>query len=113
MPSGEIRKNSGSTPVLTRMPSLAASAISRFSVSRGACATVLSSMTQLAATQATSGFHGSWITESGSGTASMSGCAGVRSSQVAKPAKPAPSFCMSDIACAGTSLARWPPNRSV
>ena len=39
--------------------------------------------------------------------------AGVMSSQVAKPAKPAPSFCISAIAAAGTSLALCPPNRSV
>src|SRR5690349_7426899 len=49
----------------------------------------------------------------GSGMPNMSGCAGVISSQVAKPAKPAPSFCISEIAAAGTSLARCPPNRSV
>ena len=42
----------------------------------------------------------------------MSGSAGVMSSQVAKPAKPAPAFCMSPIAAAGTSLARSTPNRS-
>ena len=53
------------------------------------------------------------MTVSGSGTASMSGCAGVMSSQVAKPAKPAPSSCISAMACAGTSLARCPPKRSV
>ena len=38
--------------------------------------------------------------------ANRSGCAGVKSSQVAKPAKPAPSFCISEIAAAGTSFAR-------
>ena len=38
--------------------------------------------------------------------ARRSGCAGVMSSQVAKPAKPAPSFGMASIAAAGTSLAR-------
>ena len=43
--------------------------------------------------------------ETPSGTAIMSGWAGVRSSHVAKPAKPAPSSTMSLIACAGTSLA--------
>ena len=108
-----MRKNSASTPVLTCSPSLAASSIRRRSTLRGACATSSPSITQLAATQATSGFHGSWITDEGSGTASMSGWAGVISSHVAKPAKPAPSSCISAIACAGTSFARCPPNRSV
>jgi hypothetical protein len=68
---------------------------------------------QVEATQATSGFQGSWMTVSGTGTASMSGSAGVLSSQVAKAAKPAPSFDISAMAEAGTSLARWPPKRSV
>ena len=100
-------------PVLTCSPSPAASSISRRKTLRGACATSEPSITGLAATQATSGFHGSWITEEGSGTANISGCAGVMSSQVAKPAKPAPSSCMSAIACVGTSFARCPPNKSV
>ena len=34
----------------------------------------------------------------------MSGCAGVISSQVAKPAKPAPSACISAIACGRDQL---------
>ena len=42
----------------------------------------------------------------------MSGCAGVMSSQAANPAKPAPSFCISSIARAGTNLERRLPNKS-
>ncbi len=42
----------------------------------------------------------------------MSGSAGVMSSQAAKPANPAPAFCISPIAAAGTSLARKCPSRS-
>ena len=42
----------------------------------------------------------------------MSGSAGVMSSQVANPAKPAPTLAMSPIAAAGTSFARSTPNRS-
>ena len=72
---------------------------------RGAWATGLPSIIQFAATQATSRFQGSWIAECASGTANISGCAGLMSSQVAKPANPAPSFCISDIASAGTNFA--------
>ena len=43
----------------------------------------------------------------------ISGWAGVISSQVANPANPAPSSCISAMAWAGTSFARCPPNRSV
>ena len=67
---------------------------------------------QSPASQPTSGFHGSWIRVAGSGLTSMSGSAGLLSSQAAKAAKPAPSSCMPAIACAGTSLARSTPNRS-
>src|SRR5690606_28339695 len=42
----------------------------------------------------------------------MSGCAGVMSSQVAKPANPAPFSCIWPMARAGTSLARSVPNKS-
>ena len=49
---------------------------------------------------------------SGSAITSMSGCAGVMSSQVAKPAKPAPDFEIMSMAVAGTILARMVPNRS-
>jgi len=79
---------------------------------RGPCATGLPSITMSEASQPTSGFQGSWIRLSGSGTANMSLSAGLMSSQVAKPAKPAPAFCISPIARAGTSLARSAPNRS-
>jgi hypothetical protein len=44
--------------------------------------------------------------------ARMSLSAGVMSSQVAKPAKPAPALAMVSIAVAGTILARTVPNRS-
>ncbi len=63
-------------------------------------------------TQAISGFQGSWISVSGSGITSMSGWAGVRSSQAAKPAKPAPALATASMAVAGTILARMVPNRS-
>ena len=63
-------------------------------------------------TQATSGFHGNWMSVSISGMTSMSGSAGVMSNQVAKPAKPAPASATSSIALAGTILARIVPNRS-
>jgi hypothetical protein len=69
-------------------------------------------MTRSPVTQAISGFQGSWISVSGSGITSMSGCAGVRSSHVAKPAKPAPDFATASMALAGTILARMVPNRS-
>ena len=95
------------------MPSSAASAISLRSTLRGAWATSWPSMTQLPGTHASSLFQGRMITASGSGTANISGWAGVRSNHVAKPAKPAPSSCMPAIARAGTNLARCPPNRSV
>src|SRR4051812_44891727 len=65
-----------------------------------------------AASHASSGCHGSWISESASGIANTSGSAGVRSRWVAKPAKVAPSRCIGPMAAAGTSLARSPPNRS-
>ena len=70
-------------------------------------------MTRSEASQPTSGFQGSWIRLDGSGTAKRSGSAGVMSSQVANPAKPAPDFCMAPIAAAGTSFARCTPKRSV
>ena len=47
-----------------------------------------------------------------SGSANMSGCAGVMSRKVEKPAKPAPSTAMASIAAAGTSLERATPTRS-
>ena len=65
------------------------------------------------ASQPTSFFQGSGVSVLGSGSANMSGSAGDRSSQVAKPAKPAPFFCIPAMAEAGTSLARWLPKRSV
>ena len=77
-PSGVSGKNSASIPVFTHNPSEAASETSRRSTFRGAGATSSPSETQLAVTQATSGFHGSWITAAAPGTASMSGCAGSR-----------------------------------
>ena len=82
------------------------SSINRFKTTRGACATGSPFIHGSPATQATSGFQGSWIADLGSGITSMSGCAGVMSSQVAKPAKPAPDFCMPETASLGTSLAR-------
>lgn len=45
------------------------------------------------------------MTEEASGTAKRSGWAGVRSNHVAKPAKPAPPFCISAIAV--QALAKW------
>jgi hypothetical protein len=87
-------------------------AIWRLSATRGEASTSLPSIQRSPASQATSGCQGSWIRLSGSGIANMSGCAGVMSSQAAKPAKPAPSFCMPAIARAGTSLARRTPKRS-
>ena len=69
-------------------------------------------MTRSPVTQAISGFQGSWISVSGSGITSMSGWAGVRSSQAAKPAKPAPALATVSMAVAGTILARMVPNRS-
>ena len=44
--------------------------------------------------------------------ANISASAGVISNHVAKPAKPAPFFCMSEIALAGTSLDLSTPNKS-
>ena len=69
-------------------------------------------MTRSPVTHATSGFQGSWIAVSVSAITSMSGCAGVRSSQVAKPAKPAPDLAIISMAVAGTIFARMVPNRS-
>jgi hypothetical protein len=43
----------------------------------------------------------------------MSASAGVMSSQVAKPAKPAPSAAMRSMLAAGTSFARCTPRRSL
>ena len=80
---------------------------------RGDASTGLPSIHRSAASQPTSGFHGSWIRLAGSGLAKRSGSAGDMSSQVAKPAKPAPSCCIPAMALAGTSFARWFPNRSV
>src|SRR4029079_5852173 len=108
-----MRWNSGSTPAISFMLRLAHLSTRPSSTSRGACATGLPSIHGSPATHATSGFHGNWMTESASGMQKISGWAGVMSSQVAKPAKPAPDFCMLPTASAGTSLARWVPNRSV
>ena len=44
-----------------------------FRTTRGACATCLSSITQSAATQATSFFHGSWMSADGIGHAEQIG----------------------------------------
>jgi ATP-dependent Clp endopeptidase proteolytic subunit ClpP len=63
--------------------------------------------------QPTSGFQGSWIRPAASGTARRSASAGLMSSQVAKPANPAPFLQVLAMAAAGTSLARCVPNRSV
>ena len=64
------------------------------------------------ASHPTSLFHGSCIKLSGSGIANISESAGDISNQVANPAKPAPFFCISPIACAGTNFERKTPNRS-
>ena len=88
------------------MPSSAASEINFLRTLRGACATSCPSITQLPGTQAIVLSQGKIIAASGSGTASISGCAGVKSNHVAKPAKPAPSSCISAIARAGTNFAR-------
>ena len=69
-------------------------------------------MTRSPGTHATSGFHGSWMTLLSPGMARMSLSAGVMSSQVAKPAKPAPALAIVSMAVAGTILARTVPNRS-
>src|SRR5581483_10758303 len=111
-PSGVMRKYSHSTPVFISQPCAAAVSMTRLSTWRGFCTSGLPSMTRSPVTQATSGFHGSWIAVSGSGITSMSGCAGERSSQVAKPAKPAPDLAIASMAVAGTILARMVPNRS-
>jgi hypothetical protein len=111
-PSGPTRKNSHSTPVFTAMPFAAALSTIDFRTSRGPWPTVAPSIISEEASQPTSGFHGSWIRLSGSGTANMSALAGDMSSQVAKPAKPAPAVCIPSIAEAGTSLALSVPNRS-
>ena len=87
--------------------------MARFKASRGACSNNLPSIHGSPATQATSGRQGSWVMVSGSGITSTSELAGVWSSHVANPAKPAPAFCMRVAFSAGTSLARWVPNKSV
>ena len=91
LPSGVIRKNSHSTPVLHLVAGSARAARSAASAhcagpARPACRPCR----DRPASQPTSGFQGNWMRLSGSGIASMSGSAGVMSSQVAKPAKPAP-----------------------
>ena len=112
LPSGEIRKYSHSTPVLSSRLSAAAAAITFFKTWRGFCVTSLPSITRSPGTHATSGFQGSWMTLLPSGMARMSLSAGVMSSQVAKPAKPAPALATVSMAVAGTILARTVPNRS-
>jgi hypothetical protein len=57
--------------------------------------------------------QGSWIRLFASAITNMSASAGVMSSQVAKPAKPAPSFAIRSMAAAGTSFARNTPRRSL
>ena len=64
------------------------------------------------ANQPTSLFQGKIIKLSGSGIANMSESAGVMSNQVANPAKPAPFFCISPIALAGTNFDLNTPKRS-
>ena len=81
-------------------------------MTRGEAATGLPSIHKSAASQPTSGRHGRGTRVSASGIANMSGWAGVISSHVANPAKPAPSFCIVLMAAAGTSLARATPNKS-
>ena len=112
VPVSSMRKYSHSTPLFMRWPIAAARSIWRFSMMRGEPSTSLPSIQRSAASQPTSGFHGSWMRLSGSGIANMSESAGVMSSHAAKPAKPAPSCCMSPIARAGTSFARSTPKRS-
>jgi hypothetical protein len=88
-------------------------AIRRRRTLRGAWATSSPSITQLAATHATSGFQGSWMTEAGSGTASMSGCAGVMSSQVAKTGEACAFLLHVGNGLRRDQLGALPPNRSV
>src|SRR5450631_2637401 len=59
VPSGEIRKNSHSTPLLSCMPLSAAFAFILLSRFRGACSTGLPFIQGSAASQPTSGFQGS------------------------------------------------------
>ena len=103
---------SHSTPVFITYPCSASRAVCRLRITRGHCSTSLPSIHRSAASQPISRFQGRMIKLFGSGIASMSGSAGVMSSQVANPAKPAPSSCMAPIAPAGTSLARSTPKRS-
>src|SRR5262245_45948680 len=112
-PSALMRWNSGSTPAISLKPFLAAFSLSPLRTMRGACATGFPSIHGSPATQATSDRHGNWRTLPASGMTNKSGCAGVMLSQVAKPATPAPDFCMPATASAGTSLARCVPKRSV
>ena len=87
-PSASIKKNSASTPVLTRMPCRSAWEDKRLQDGTRPLRDRLLLHHQIAGHQATSLRHGSCTTAAASGMANMSGCAGVMSSQVAKPAKP-------------------------
>ena len=112
LPSSLTRKNSHSTPVRSSKPRFSAASIWRFRTMRGDASTSTPFIQRSAGSHATSGRQGSRMRLSASGMANMSGSAGVMSSHAAKPAKPAPSRCMSPIARAGTSLERRVPKRS-
>ncbi len=76
-PSGLDQEELASTPVLTRRPSAAARRHEPLQHDPGRLLDrARPSMVQSAATQATSGFQGRWITEAASGIANRSGCAG-------------------------------------
>ena len=112
MPSLLIRKYSHSTPdfiIRFFLPNLS---ICFFNIIRGDASTGLLFIHKSEASHPTSLFHGNKIKLSGSGIANMSGSAGVISNQVANPANPAPFFCMSLIAPAGTNFDLNTPNRS-
>ena len=112
-PSGLSRKNSASTPLRSSKPRAAARCCCWRNKRRGHWAMGAPLRVRSAAIQPTPLCQGRAVRLAGSGTASTSPSAGERSSQAAKPAKPAPSLAIGAMAEAGTSLARWMPNRSV
>ena len=87
-------------------PSLAARATALRRIVRGQYGQASPSTVTSQAKRASSGCHGTRVYDDVSGTASMSGEAGVWPiGPAAKPAKPAPSSSRSSIACTGISLA--------
>ena len=103
----------GLDPGLDTQALLAASSTSFFSTLRGACSTGLPSITQSAATQATSFFHGNWMTEDGIGHRKEIGMGGRQVEPCGKACKTRTVLLHVGDCCGGHQLGALRAKRSV